>query len=204
VIDLEKLLKPFVSTALSEAQLRQLERYLDLLVKWNAKMSLTAVRDPEQIVRRHFGESLFTAEKLNGSHASSLIDVGSGAGFPGLPIKIVNPELHVTLVEAQQKKAVFLREVVRALGLENVTVHCGRAEEFGGKADIVTLRAVEKFESVLPIAASLVGQNGRLALLIGASQAELASRILPQAEWQPPLAVPASRARILLIGGSAS
>src|SRR5262249_31150539 len=98
----------------------------------------------------------------------SLIDIGSGAGFPGLAIKIWVPELHVTLIESNQKKATFLREVCRTLTLTNVDVFDSRAEDFRGAcADIVTMRAVERFDLILPIAASLVAPGGRLALLIG-------------------------------------
>src|ERR1700716_2998312 len=100
----------------------QLVTYLDLLLKWNARTNLTAIRDPEEIVRRHFGESLFAAQNLKlGNPAPSapsvitLFDLGSGAGFPGLPIALFRPEIQVTLAESQNKKAVFLREAVRTL-----------------------------------------------------------------------------------------
>src|ERR1700723_3085155 len=94
----------------------QLSTYLDLLLKWNARTNLTAIRDPEEIVRRHFGESLFTAVHLPA--AQTLLDFGSGAGFPGLPIALLRSELHVTLAESQNKKATFLREAVRTLALQ--------------------------------------------------------------------------------------
>ena len=89
--------------------LDQLSDYLDLLLKWNTRTNLTAIRDPEEIVRRHFGESLFTATRLPACH--SLLDLGSGAGFPGIPIQLALPEICVTLAESQNKKASFLREV---------------------------------------------------------------------------------------------
>src|SRR5665213_2921666 len=89
----------------------QLSKYLDLLLKWNARTNLTAIRDPEEIVRRHFGESLFAARHLDPKTAT-LLDLGSGAGFPGLPIALLCPEIQVTLAESQNKKASFLREAV--------------------------------------------------------------------------------------------
>ena len=194
---------PFVSHPLDAGKLSQFQLYLDLLLKWNAKINLTAVRDAEQIVQRHFGESLFAAEQLELDRASTLIDFGSGAGFPGLPIKIFAPHLHVTLIESQQKKATFLREAIRALQLEDVTVHVGRAEESSLKSQIVTMRAVEKFEAALPVAASRVQPDGRLALLIGAGQKQTAERALPQFAWQSPIPIPGSRERAVLIGKSA-
>jgi 16S rRNA (guanine527-N7)-methyltransferase len=143
---------------------------------------------------------LFAGEQLELNDASTLIDFGSGAGFPGLPIKIIAPHLHVTLVESQQKKATFLREVIRTLKLENATVHAGRAEESSLKSHIVTVRAVERFESALPVAASLLELGGRLALLIGAAQSQIAKDALPQFEWRKPIPIPESRERIALVG----
>jgi len=171
---------PLPGWACSAELAAQLQTYLDLLLRWNARINLTAVRDPEQIVTRHFGESLFAARVLREAGAFSsgttLADIGSGAGFPGIPIKLFAPELHVTLIESQNKKATFLREVIRALELSHIVVHCGRAEDWAHHASVVTLRAVEKFETVLPVAAQLVAPGGTLALLIVESQTEAAAR----------------------------
>ena len=198
--ELTELLQPFLTHALSTGQLRQLQTYLDLLLKWNAKISLTAVREPEEIIQRHFGESVFAGEQAGVVEASTLIDVGSGAGFPGIPMAILVPQMQVTLIESQQKKVAFLREVARALALKNVNVYAGRAEQLQLKSQIVTMRAVEKFQRSLPIAASLVGADGELMLMIGASQAETARQALPEFVWTGPIAIPKSRERILLIG----
>jgi 16S rRNA (guanine527-N7)-methyltransferase len=152
----------------------QLSTYLDLLLRWNAKTNLTAIREPEQIVTRHFGESLFAAGVLfpdeGPAAGTTLADLGSGAGFPGLPIKLAFPALQVTLIESQNKKATFLKEAIRALRLAGIEVYSGRAEQWGRRADVVTLRAVEKFESILPVGVSLLAPGGRLCLLVGARQ----------------------------------
>jgi 16S rRNA (guanine527-N7)-methyltransferase len=130
-----------------------------------------------------------------------LADIGSGAGFPGLAIKLWAPHIALALIESNHKKAAFLREVTRALTLTDVDVQNTRAETISAnRFDIVTLRAVEHFESILPIAAALVASPGRLALLIGASQQDQARASLRQFTWSPPVRVPSSRARILLIG----
>ena len=178
-----ELLRPFLGDAPLPPELTaQLHTYLELLLRWNARMNLTAVRDPEQIVIRHFGESLFAACVLRDAQAlagtPTLSDLGSGAGFPGLPIKLLLPEIRLTLVESQNKKATFLREVIRTLGLHDAEVYCGRAEFWGHTAQLVTLRAVEKFEDVVPVAARLVALNGTLALLIGDSQTQAAADLL--------------------------
>lgn len=202
MLALNQLLTTYLTRPLSPKQLQQLQLYLELLLKWNSKINLTAVRNPDDIVRRHFGESLFAGEHLQAESASSLADFGSGAGFPGLPIKIMAPQLQLTLIESQAKKATFLREVVRTLELKNVIVYAGRGEEFKLKTQMVTMRAVERFETSLPIAASLVAPSGRLALLVGAAQAAAARTALPEFEWQEPIAIPDSRERIVLIGAS--
>ena len=189
----------------------QLSTYLDLLLRWNARINLTAIRDPEQIVTRHFGESLFAAGVLFGGAPSdnrqlttdncptTLADLGSGAGFPGVPIKLAFPELHVTLIESQNKKATFLKEVIRALGLKGIEVYNGRAGHWDRQADVVTLRAVEKFGSILPAAARLVAHGGRLCLLVGGSF-DASTVPITGIEWQTPVDVPASQGSKLLIG----
>lgn len=201
-MDAEKiaeLLRPFV--VLDSRQLAATTTYLDLLLKWNAKINLTAVRVPEEMVTRHFGESFFAAAKLLFSgQAISVIDLGSGAGFPGLPMAIFAPEAQVTLVEANGKKAAFLNEVISALKLTNAKVFRQRGESFSGSAELVMMRAVEEFATSLPIAAKLVKAGGRLGLLIGISQVSAAKVATPSLVWEDEIAIPASHSRVLLVG----
>src|SRR5271163_1208799 len=133
--------------------LPQLSTYLDLLLKWNARTNLTAIRNPEEIVRRHFGESLFAARHLN-PHTSTLLDFGSGAGFPGLPIALLRPDIQVTLAESQNKKATFLREVIRNLKLPT-EIWAARVETMPEARlfHTVTLRAVDNMGASLTAAA---------------------------------------------------
>ncbi|HZD92693.1 MAG TPA: 16S rRNA (guanine(527)-N(7))-methyltransferase RsmG, partial [Candidatus Sulfotelmatobacter sp.] len=177
-----QLLEPFAKP--DEQQLRLTSIYIDLLLKWNARINLTAVRDPEEIVTRHFGESFFAAENLRScGKISRTIDLGSGAGFPGIPMAILMPETEFTLIEANHKKTTFLREVIFTLGLKNAVVFNGRAEDFKNQANLVTMRAVERFESVLPTAINLVEPQGWIALMIGTAQAVQARALAPQVEW---------------------
>ena len=198
------LLLPFINgSVLSGAQAKQLSLYLDHLLKWNAKINLTAVRDPEEICTRHFGESLFAACQLFPEPMavkSSAIDIGSGAGFPGIPLKIWAPRLNVTLVESNHKKVAFLRETARLLNLDGVEVLPIRAEEVKTKADLVTLRAVEHFDNVLPRAMDLINRNGLLALLVGAGQEQVARSVLPNILWETRIPIPLSQSRVLLVG----
>ena len=203
-----ELLAPFLrEKSLSAHQLHQVSAYLDRLLRWNARMNLTSVRDPDQIITRHFGESFFAAAQVLGLEdpaGKSAIDIGSGAGFPGLPIKIFAPSLHMRLIEAQHRKGIFLREVIRDLKLQDCEVVAQRAEVLAqvepGSADIVTLRAVEHFSEVLPTAAQLTPNKGRVGLLVGREQAHTAATTLPNFEWQPEIQVPLSVSRIILIG----
>ena len=203
------LLGAFVDAPISAGLLAELQTYLDLLLRWNARTNLTAVRDPEQIVTRHFGESLFAARILRDAgafktatnEAPTLSDIGSGAGFPGIPIKLLLPDVQVTLIESQNKKATFLREVIRTLEVKDAEVYCGRAEAWYHTARVVTLRAVESFERTLPTAARLVAPGGTLCLLIGAGQIDRArSSLGPHWRFQNPVAVPLSRERAILMG----
>jgi 16S rRNA (guanine527-N7)-methyltransferase len=197
------------SAALSPAQLQNISTYIDLLLRWNARINLTAIREPEEIVTRHFGESLFAARHLFATSknagtepsTASLIDVGSGAGFPGLAIKIWAPQIHLTLLESNQKKATFLREVARSITLTNINVFPGRAENYPGPpADAVTLRAVEQFDTAMPAATNLVAPKGRLALLIGKSQLTRARDLATSLQWSLPIPIPLSSSRVLEIG----
>lgn len=200
---IQALLAGFVDPgSLSNEQLTQISAHLDLLLKWNSKMNLTAVRDPEGIVTRHFGESFFAAGHLfpTPDFPKTAIDVGSGAGFPGVPLKIWDPALSLTLIEANQKKATFLREVIRSLQLEAVTILNQRVENVRAQADLVSLRAVEQFEAIVPVASRLLRENGKLALLIGEAQVEPAKNLLPNLRWDLPIPVPLSRSRVLLVG----
>lgn len=207
-VQIAELLVPFTGGAqLSVFQLEQLSLYLDLLMRWNARTNLTAVREEKSIVLRHFGESVFVTRCLFApDSAESVIDVGSGAGFPGIPIKICSPGVNLTLIESQNKKATFLKEVARWTRLQGVAVFHGRAEAFSGKADVVTLRAVEQFEEVLPVAGALISEKAesRIAMLVGEGQVQRAKELLPRLKWHQPVPIPLSSARVVLMGSRAA
>lgn len=193
------LLQPFIE--LDETRLHTISMYIDLLLKWNARINLTAIRDPNEIVQRHFGESLFaTKYLLEQGRPQTAIDLGSGAGFPGVPFAMLALEVQVTLIESQQKKATFLKEVIRVLELKKVKVFSNRAESYPGAADLVMLRAVEKFEQALPMAIRLTTPGGRIALMIGSGQVELAKKAAADVLWRDPIHVPSGMSRELLIG----
>jgi len=180
---------------------KQFASYLALLQKWNARTNVTAIRDQESILSRHFVESILCAQKLSGN-IISLLDFGSGAGFPGLPIALMRPELEVTLAESQNKKAAFLREAIRTLGL-NTKVHSGRAETLQTRFDCVTLRAVDNMAQAIPAAIQLLVPSGHLAILTTTADAPAIQTAAQQSatlEWQPLDLLPEKTNRVLLLG----
>jgi len=166
------LLQPYLGPhTVAPTLVPQLSAYLDLLLKWNARTNLTAIREPEEIVRRHFGESLFAGLHLvpRLPANATLLDFGSGAGFPGLPIQLLYPELRVTLAESQGKKSSFLREAVRTLALptQQTEVWAARVDTLppARRFNAVTLRAVDNMQQALTDAQPRVAPNGWLVTL---------------------------------------
>jgi 16S rRNA (guanine527-N7)-methyltransferase len=177
----------------------QFEVYLELLMKWNARMNLTAARKPEEIVRRHFVESIFAAQQVP-KHVKTLLDFGSGAGFPGIPIAICRPKIGVTLAESQGKKAAFLREAVRTLGLK-AEVWAGRVEEMATERvfDAVTLRAVDKMGAACKAGTNRLAAGGWMAVFTTAKM-EASVEKLKGIRWEGVVAIPGSEQEILKTG----
>ena len=195
-----RLLVPF-GLQLTSRQLGLLVTYLELLLRWNRRINLTSVRDPEECVTRHFGESLYLASwvELKGT----LLDIGSGAGFPGLALKIVFPALSVTLLEPVAKKRAFLKEVARACGMEAVEVRAERLEDFEGAPssfDAATSRAVGGLERLIPLAARLLKPGGKLALWLTGDQGKGLTGFESDIEWGAPIPLPLAREREIRIG----
>jgi 16S rRNA (guanine527-N7)-methyltransferase len=184
--------------SLQVEQIKQFNAYLSLILRWNARTNLTSIRDPEGILRRHLVESIACAQALPIGIAS-LLDFGSGAGFPGIPIAICRPEVGVTLAESQGKKAAFLLEAVRATGV-SVLVHSGRAETLARLYDCITLRAVDNMDRAIRQAAHLVHAGGWLAPLTTHRElSTIKAAVSPEFSWSDPIPLPASDNRILIL-----
>jgi 16S rRNA (guanine527-N7)-methyltransferase len=185
----------------NEQQVIYIQQYIKILRHWNEKLNLTAIRSPLEILYRHFCESLFAAVAVpveNGRFA----DIGSGPGFPGIPLKIFRPELELFLVESNIKKGTFLAEVIRELGLGNTHVLINRYEELGEELaplDFVCSRALGEFGTFLEWAASDSVAASRAILWIGGRDLEEV-RKSNRWEWQEPIAMPQSLQRYLLVG----
>ena len=164
---------------LTEKQIDKFSSYLSLLLTWNARFNLTAIRSPALIIRLHFIDSLAIAPFI--SPGGRLLDVGSGAGFPGIPLKIISPKMALTLVESQRRKANFLREVVRSLNLSGVEVLEGRAEQLKpqeiGLFSVVVARALGSLDNFLRLSAPLLRQGGRTIIMHGPKGAQFFRRM---------------------------
>ncbi len=178
---------------------QRFERYLELLLRWNSRVNLTAIRDPQEIQSRHFVESIACARAVPAGVAT-LLDLGSGAGFPGIPIALCRPEIAVTLAESQAKKAAFLREALRTLGIEAV-VHGGRAESLKTTFDCVVLRAVDRMRDAVAAGAALVAPHGWLMLMTtGAEVPSLRAAAKHGFHWGQSIRLAGSEDRMIALG----
>jgi len=135
--------------ALAETQLRQLVKHYSMLREWNRRVNLTRITEPDEAAQFHYADSLFGGRFIRG--ARTLLDIGSGAGFPSVPLAVFRPDAHVTALEANQKKSLFLNEAKDALGLANFRVVNARIESFDRRSfDLLTSRALDRAEEVLP------------------------------------------------------
>ena len=185
----------------NDSQVLQIQQYIDILLTWNDKINLTAIRDPLEILNRHFCECMYAASAVPVGDGR-LADVGSGGGFPGLPLKIIRPELQVVLIESNIKKATFLAEVIRGLGLADTRVIVSRYEELGEEIaplDFVCSRALGDFAPFLEWAHSERVAAQQVVLWIGARDLPEIQKIQTW-EWREPIPVPHSLRRILLVG----
>ncbi len=197
---MQAILAPY-GVLLDRSQMEAVRRQCELLLLWNQRVSLTSVRQPQEILERHFGESMFAAGQVPIEHGR-LADVGSGAGFPGLALKLICPRLQVTLIEPNAKKAAFLAEVRRELKLADVEIERRRIEELGagfGVMDYVTARAVGRLDQLVKWAQGVLKVGGLLVLWVGERDRR---RIIAMqgVTWREPIRIPMSERRFLLVG----
>jgi 16S rRNA (guanine527-N7)-methyltransferase len=210
--EIQAAVAPRLTQPLPAAAYALLARYVKLLTHWNQKINLTAIHDPKVLVNLHLAECLRAAQRIRGD-IETLLDLGSGAGLPGIPIQIARPELRVTLAESQKKKAAFLREALRELGLQGASVHADRVENMPSATvfDTVTLRAVDKMGVAMHAAIPRIrpphgGRGGDCLVLT--SQSEVATIQASSfdaggkmaIEWEGPDSIPGTDQRVILLG----
>jgi len=185
--------------SLSSTQVEKFDVYIDLIMRWNDRTNLTAIREVNAIIDRHLVECISCAHALP-HEIPTLLDFGSGAGFPGIPIALCRPEIAVTLAESQGKKAAFLQEAARVLGLA-VRVHAGRAEDMKTLFDCVAMRAVDRMQAAIIVASMLVRPGGWLAILTtDADLAKVQAASGSEFDWPEPISLPGSNQRMLALG----
>jgi 16S rRNA (guanine527-N7)-methyltransferase len=197
---IRRALEEFQLPAYDE-QILHIQQYMKILLAWNDKVNLTAIRDPLEILYRHFCESMFAGNSVPIEHGR-LADAGTGAGFPGLPLKILHPGLQVFLIESNIKKATFLAEVIRELEFKDTQVLVRRYEELGEEIaplDFVCARALGEHAKFLDWAHSDRLAAKEVILWIGANDLPGLQKIQTW-DWHEPIPVPNSLRRLLLVG----
>jgi 16S rRNA (guanine527-N7)-methyltransferase len=186
---------------LTEDQVEKIQLYIGLLLLWNQKLSLTSITDHREILSRHFGESLFASKSIDFGK-SRLADVGPGAGFPGLALKIILPKLQLFLIEQHTKKCAFLNEAARLLDLQDVRVLRSTYEalppELAG-FDFIVSRAVGNYKNLVRWAHTRLNASGMLVLWLGSADTAKVMDLSGWA-WGPPIAIPNTRNNVILTG----
>jgi 16S rRNA (guanine527-N7)-methyltransferase len=199
--EIANALSPYMTTPLADPQLAKIAAYSGLLKKWNQIIPLTSIEDDSEIVARHFGESIFAGRFLD-LETGRLADVGSGAGFPGLPLKIAFPALRVSLIEPNLKKCAFLREVKEVLTLDGLEIVRSTYEKLapsGKSFDFICSRALGSYRRLLEWSRQALNPDGRVILWLGVDDSTSISR-LEGWNWQLPIKIPESKRRVLSIG----
>ncbi|MBQ3297227.1 MAG: 16S rRNA (guanine(527)-N(7))-methyltransferase RsmG [Bacilli bacterium] len=173
LIELEKIgIKP------TEKQLKQLEKFYELLIEWNQKINLTRITSKEEVYLKHFYDSLTLNRVVDLKNTNNLCDIGTGAGFPGIVLKIIFPNIKITLIDSLQKRVNYLNIVIKELGLEKIEAIHTRGEDFKGNFDVVTSRAVANIEKLVNYTMHLVAKDGIFVAMKG----DIANELTPEVE----------------------
>lgn len=158
---------------LTEEKLEKLNKFYNLLIEWNKKINLTRIEKEDEVYLKHFYDSLTIAKVVDLSEIKTLCDIGTGAGFPGIVLKIFYPNLKITLIDSLQKRVNYLNEIIKDLGLDNIEAIHVRGEDYKGQYDVVTSRAVANIEKLLGYTMHLVSPTGIFVAMKGDIEKEL-------------------------------
>lgn len=171
--DLKKL-----NIILSDSQLEKLELFYKLLIEWNEKINLTRITTKEDVYLKHFYDSLTIVKSIDLTKQETLCDVGTGAGFPGIVLKIVFPNLKITLIDSLNKRVNYLNTIIKKLNLVDIVAIHSRGEDYKGRFDVVTSRAVANIEKLVDYTMHLVSKNGVFIAMKGDIDKELDEKVL--------------------------
>ena len=158
---------------LTEEKLEKLNKFYNLLIEWNKKINLTRIEEEEEVYLKHFYDSLTIAKAVDLSEIKTLCDIGTGAGFPGIVLKIFYPNLKITLIDSLKKRVNYLNEIIKDLGIDNIEAIHVRGEDYKGQYDVVTSRAVANIEKLLGYTMHLVSPTGIFIAMKGDIEKEL-------------------------------
>ena len=174
--EFEKELKN-LSITLSAEQKELLDHFYHIMLEWNSKMNLTRITEEKEVYLKHFYDSLTVSKVVDLTKVKTLCDVGTGAGFPGIVLKIVFPNIKITLIDSHQKRVNYLNEVIKELGLKEIEAIHIRGEEYKGQFDVVTSRAVANIEKLVGYTMHLVSKNGVFIAMKGNIEEELTENV---------------------------
>jgi 16S rRNA (guanine527-N7)-methyltransferase len=166
-----------INIEITDDQLNQLDKFYHLMIEWNEKINLTRITEEKDVYLKHFYDSLTLNKVVNLKEVKTLCDVGTGAGFPGVVLKIVFPNLKVTLIDSLLKRVNYLNEIIKELGLDNIEAIHSRGEDYKGKFDVVTSRAVANIEKLVNYTMHLVNKNGKMIAMKGDISKELTPEV---------------------------
>ena len=161
----------------TKEQMQQLEKFYRLLIEWNQKINLTRITEKEEVYLKHFYDSLTIVKEIDLSKVDTLCDVGTGAGFPGIVLKIFYPNLKITLIDSLLKRVNYLNKIIKELELKEIKAIHTRGEEYHETFDVVTARAVANIEKLLKYTMHLVNKNGKLIAMKGNIEEELTEEV---------------------------
>ena len=161
----------------TEQQLSILERFYNKMIEWNKKINLTRITEKEEVYLKHYYDSLTLNKAIDLNRVETLCDVGTGAGFPGIVIKIFFPKIKITLIDSLQKRVNYLNEIIKELNLKDIEAIHTRGEDFKGKYEVVTSRAVANIEKLLNFTMHLVDKNGIFIAMKGNIEEELNDKV---------------------------
>lgn len=198
---IREILAPYATHEPDEELCSGIRIYIATLLQWNAKIALTAITDVETILRIHFGESFFAANAASVTNGRAA-DIGTGAGFPGLPMRMLHPSIRLSLVEPIAKKTAFLSEVARKTGISDVSVHRCRMEDLPDNIsafDFITARALGEYDKLLDWSKRRLSRHGKCVLLVGEKET-MALEGQRGWNWDRPQRIPQTEARFVLAG----
>ncbi len=166
-----------ININITQEQLEQLDKFYNLMIEWNKKINLTRITEEKEVYLKHFYDSLTLNKVVNLKEVDTLCDIGTGAGFPGIVLKIVFPNLKVTLIDSLQKRVNYLNEVIRELKLKDIEAIHSRGEDYKGSFDLVTSRAVANIEKLVNYTMHLVSKDGIFVAMKGNIEDELTEEV---------------------------